>query len=157
MTSRERMARIRTLIAAAAVWVPLLVVGVTWLLWRDDLPAQIALRNDIDPGLAVTLPSWVILSAVVIVLVGLGIAAIGLVPEGANDAHSRRVPLFWCGAVAGCTAAIWVIQSWVAVHQRGDSALLGFLTIAAALYGLVPLLIAGRPPHADSAPTPRSS
>ncbi|GAB3137421.1 hypothetical protein GCM10027057_16250 [Marisediminicola antarctica] len=98
----------------------LVIVVVTMLSWRDELPSGIVLRNDV--GLAPTVPTWLMFVGLVAVLLGVGIGALSLVPEGPNDARSRRVPLFWCGAVAGCAA-----------------------TIFAGLYGLVPFFVASRP------------
>lgn len=149
MASGGRSVRARDAIAAASVWLPLVIVIVTGLWWRDELAPDITLRNDVDSNLAPTLPTWLIFGALVAVLIGVGIGAVSVVPEGPNDAQSRRVPLFWCGAVAGVVVAVWVFQSWVAMHPPADpsrtNALMGFATIFAALYGLVPFFIAHRP------------
>jgi hypothetical protein len=100
---------------------------------------------------AAALPIWLIAIGIGAVLLGVSIGASSVVPEGPNDSSSRRIPLFWAGAVAGFACAIWIFQSSVAMYPPADpsrfNALAGFATIGAALYGLLPFFIAKPPSH----------
>lgn len=148
MASRSWTLRWRDVAAAATVWVPFVVFATATALRTEVVTATVELRNDVGTT-APSLPAWVIALVVAIVLVGVGVGAISVVPEGPNDASTRRVPLFWAGAVAGFVCAIWLFQSWVVLNPPEDgsrfNALAGFATIGAALYGLLPFFIANRP------------
>jgi hypothetical protein len=152
MASRTWTLRWRDVVAAATVWVPFVVFTITATLWAGVAAATVELRNDFGTA-APALPVWVIALVVAIVLVGVSVGAISVVPEGPNDASTRRVPLFWAGAVAGFVCAIWLFQSWVVLNPPVDgsrfNALAGFATIGAALYGLLPFFIANRPSRTD--------
>lgn len=155
MVTKSRTVHVRDVLAAGTVCVPFLVLMATWVLWANRLPANVTLRNDLSSLNAAVLPMWLIAVGLGIVLLGVSVAAVTLVPEGPNDAQSRRVPLFWCGAVAGAACTIWISQSWVAMspglsNPSRFNAIAGFATIASGLYGLLPLFIARRPsrgPH----------
>jgi hypothetical protein len=146
MATHTLTVRTRDALAAAAVWLPFLTFLVTWVLWADDLPAVVKLRNDLNSDNAAALPMWLIAIGIGMVLLGVGIGASGAVRGGPNASSSRRIPLFWSGAVAGFACAIWIFQSWVAMYPPADpsrfNALAGFATVGAALYGLLPFFIA---------------
>ncbi len=148
VATKVRAVRLRDALAAATVWLPFLVFVATWVSWSDRLPADLRLRNNIYPESAAVLPTWLIVVGIAVVLVGVGIGAISVVPGGPNDSQSRRVPLFWAGAVAGFVCAIWLFQVGGAIDPPADpnraNALAGFAAIGAALYGLIPLFIANR-------------
>ncbi|WP_166880695.1 hypothetical protein [Salinibacterium sp. ZJ450] len=153
MATRTWTVRTRDALAAATVWLPFLTFLMTWVLWADDLPTTVTLRNDLNSENAAALPVWLIAIGLGVVLLGAGIGASSVVPEGPNDSSSRRTPLFWAGAVAGFTCAIWIFQSWAAMYPPADpsrfNALAGFATIGAALYGLLPFSIS-KPPSQDT-------
>jgi hypothetical protein len=146
MATRTWTVGTRDALAVATVWLPFLTFLVTWSFWADDLPAVVKFRNDLNSENAAALPMWLIAIGIGVVLLGVGIGASSVVLAGPNDSSSRRNPLFWAGAVAGFTCALWIFQSWVAMYPPADysrfNALAGFATIGAALYGLLPFFIA---------------
>ncbi len=148
METKTWTVRNRDALAAATVWVPFIVFVVSCVRWVPALPAVMKLRNDIDQANAAVLPTWLIAVGVAVVLVGVGVGALSLVPERPGEGRSRRLPLFWCGAVAGFVCAIWLFQMAPGTGTPGDAspnnALAGFAAIGAALYGFVPMLVASR-------------
>lgn len=149
MAETNGRARTRTNWAAATLSVPLLVVIISWALWRDILPQEVASHWS-DLGAADdSLPTQVLLLIAVIVtaLAALTGVVVALLP-GAHPAASRGLFLI-AGFLAGLFAGFWLVSTALTLHAGSASAaVLGGWILAPlvmACWGAVSYAIAPKP------------
>jgi hypothetical protein len=139
----------RALAAALLTVVPFLTFAVSWLIWRDELPASLTTQWDAD-GPSSFAPTWSVagpLAALTLVAATVGVsAAFG---RGTDLVFKRRV-FIWVSMVAMAAASMWVALAAVAVSttRDGNSTMGGGFLLAfpiAALYGVVVFFVAQRP------------
>ena len=139
----------RRSLAGASLCVPVLVVIISWLAWRDALPAELASHwsgsGPADDAMAIG------------ALLALNLAMTG-VPAVAGFAVSfwpgisrraRRGSYFFLGVFGGMGAAAWLLSAGLTM-QVGDpyEVVLGpwvIVSIVAAAYGLIPFAISPKP------------
>lgn len=149
MAETNGRARARTNWAAGTLSVPLLVVIISWALWRDILPRDVASHWS-DLGAADdSLPTQVMLLIAVIVtaLAALTGLVVALLP-GTHPAASRGLFLI-AGFLAGLFAGLWLVSTALSLHAGSASAaVLGgwiLVPLAMACCGVVPYAIAPKP------------
>lgn len=139
----------RILAAVLTLFLPLLAVVATWLLWREDLPDRLASHWS---GLGTaddTLPTTAVFIWTAVVA---GLAAIGTVivlslrwvrPTAAAGVF------FFAGLLAGEAAALWLVSAGLTLQAgSAEDAVLGgwiLVLLASAAYGLIPYAITPKP------------
>jgi hypothetical protein len=140
-TSTRALAR--DYIATATIWIPFGVVLVTWLLWRDALPADLP-RQYGTGGVVSTIPLWLASLGTIVLTLGAAICSACALPRGAA-AHRR--PIFLAaGFIAGFACAVWLITTAPTIAAGGVPESIGawpLLVLVAATYGFIPFLITG--------------
>ena len=138
-------ARVRDVIAAVTLWVPLAVVVTTWLLWRAELPTELP-RQWYSDGVSST---WLTGFAIVLfAVVCFGSALIASLALQNGAAAGRRKTFLWSGFAAGLACGSWlmvagsIITSGTSTEPRVGAWPL--LLMALMGYGLIPFLIAHR-------------
>ena len=159
MAETNGRARTRTNWAAGTLFLPLLVVIISWALWRDILPQEVASHWS-DLGAADdSLPTQVLLLIAVIVtaLAALTGMVVALLP-GAHPAASRGLFLI-AGFLAGLFAGLWLVSTALTLHAGSASAaVLGgwiLVPLAMACWGAVPYAIAPKPVFTNTDTTMR--
>jgi hypothetical protein len=145
---------IRTVAAITSMFVPLAAVIGSFLLWKDELPSELASHwSGTGPADGVmTVQQFLTLA-----LVATGAAAVaGLVLgawPGIRDT-ARRYGFLLAGFVAGAGAQSWLVSAFLTMRAgdpyevvQGAWSVLGFVAIG---YGLIPFFLAPKPqllPH----------
>ncbi|TQO20178.1 hypothetical protein FB472_1794 [Rhodoglobus vestalii] len=142
-TESSDRARVRDVIAALTLWVPLAVTVITWLFWREMLPSDLP-RQWGSNGVSSTWPTGLAIVLVSLVCVGSAIISTFALRESA--AYIRRKTFLWSGFAAGLACGVWLVTAGstitsgtTAVPQVGAWPLLFMVLLA---YGLIPFLIA---------------
>lgn len=140
---------VRIIAAIIAMFVPLAAVLSSFLLWRDQLPPELASHwSGTGPADGVmTVPQFLTLA-----LVTTGAAAIASVILGAWPgirAATRRYGFLIAGFVAGAGAQSWLVSAFLTM-RAGDpyevaQGAWSFVGFAALGYGLIPFFIAPKP------------
>ncbi|WP_104081670.1 hypothetical protein [Cryobacterium sp. Y11] len=140
---------IRRVLAGAASCVPVLVVIISWWVWKDRLPAELASHwsgsGPADDAMAVGA-----LLALNLGLTGVpAVAGVAISVWPGMSARARRGAYFFLGVFGGMGAATWLLSAALTM-QVGDpyEVVLGAWVIvlfAAAGYGIIPFLIAPKP------------
>ncbi|WP_269939108.1 hypothetical protein [Arthrobacter sp. HY1533] len=144
----------RRMLAAVAGVVPLAVVGVSWYLWRDKLPTELASHwsgsgeadGTMETGAALTLA---LLLTGIPAAAGLAAACIGSL----RPAAFRGIVGF-AGVTSGMGAVTWLLSAGLTL-QAGSAgkAVLGWwlaALLASFLYGAVPYFLAPKPRFATT-------
>jgi hypothetical protein len=142
-TRTSGQARVRDVIAALTLWVPLAVITATWLTWREALPADLP-RQWNGLGVSTTWPTW--LALVVLGLVSLASAGIATFALRTGAADVRRKTFLWTGFAAGLACGSWLLVagSTIAAGPNGipEVGALPLLLMVLTGYGVIPFLIA---------------
>ncbi|WP_140425610.1 hypothetical protein [Cryobacterium sp. N19] len=139
----------RRVLAGVSLCVPVLVVIISWWVWRDRLPAELASHWS-GSGPADDAMAAGALLALNLVLTGVPAVAgvaIGLWPG--ISARARRGVFFFLGVFGGMGATTWLLSAGLTI-QVGDpfEVVLGpwlIMYLVAAGYGLIPFAISPRP------------
>lgn len=139
----------RRMLAAVAGVLPLAVVGVSWYLWQDKLPTELASHwsgsgeadGTMETGAALTLA---------LLLTGIP-AVVGLVAAGIGSLRPAvlRGIVGFAGVTSGMGAVTWLLSAGLTL-QAGSAgqAVLGWwlaALLASFLYGAVPYFLAPKP------------
>jgi len=148
-TGRDRL-------AVGLLWLPVLVVAATALLWWDRLPARLPQQWDAT-GVTTTAPTEVLLAITGgIALLG---ALAGLAALARGTADIRRTLLLIAGCAAGLSTGIWLVSAGLVIATgtpepaAGGWPLLGVLLGA---FGLIPFALSPRRPIGQVPRSPAS-
>jgi len=141
--------RFRLSLAIVALILPLLVVLISWALWRQELPPEVASHWSGTGVADDTLPTMGVLTGV---LITTGVAAVGGIlfcVFGTLSARQRRNIVFMFGFLGGISTAVWLIPAHLTI-QAGSAAeaVLGWWIVVLMLlplYGLIPAALLPRP------------
>ncbi|TFB77398.1 hypothetical protein E3O06_01225 [Cryobacterium glaciale] len=150
MSDKNMRAEItRRSLAGASLCVPVLVVIISWLAWRDALPAELASHwsgsGPADDAMAVGT-----LLALNLALSGVpAVAGVAVSFWPGISARARRGTYFFLGVFGGMGAVTWLLSAGLTM-QVGDpyEVVLGpwvIVSIVAAGYGLIPFAISPKP------------
>lgn len=138
-------ARIRDVMAALTLWIPVGVMVITWLVWREALPVELP-RQWGSKGVSSTWPTGVAIALLSLIALSSAIIATFALRESA--AYIRRKTFLWSGFAAGPACGVWLLSAGStvtsgtsAVPQVGAWPLLLMVLLG---YGLIPFLIAHR-------------
>lgn len=141
--------RSRHVLAAIALAVPFVAIGVTTRAWAAVLPERVAFHWDASgrvDGTIDTAPLSLLALAVSAAALAAGLIALGW-PR--LSASARRTAAFWTGSVAGVAGAAWLVPAGLTLQagSAGDAELGGWILalMASALYGAVPFLLLPAP------------
>lgn len=144
-----RSEMVRKVLAGASLCVPVLVVIISWWVWRADLPTQLAAHwsgsGTADDAMAVGA-----LLALNLGMTGVpAVAGVAISVWPGMSARTRRGAYFFLGVFGGMGAATWLLSAGLTM-QVGDpyEVVLGpwvIVSFVAAGYGAIPFLIAPRP------------
>jgi hypothetical protein len=146
---RNGRARTRTSWAAGTLFVPLLTVVVSWALWREVLPHNVASHWS-DLGAADdSLPTQVVLLIAVIVTALAALTGLVVVLLPRVQAATTRGLFLIAGFLAGLFAGLWLVSTALTLQAGSASAaVLGgwiLAPLAMACFGFVPYAIAPKP------------
>jgi hypothetical protein len=139
----------RRVLAGVSLCVPVLVVIISWWVWRDRLPAELASHwsgsGPADDAMAAG--ALLALNLVMTGVPAVAGVAIGLWPG--IIAGARRGVFFFLGVFGGMGATTWLLSADLTI-QVGDpfEVVLGpwlIVSFVAAGYGLIPFAISPRP------------
>ena len=145
----------RDVAAAATLWLPVLAVVVTWLLWVDRLPAVLPRQWGSDGAVSSTLPTWAMAAFAGAVSLGAAILATYYLRERA--APNRRLVYLGLGFAAGLSSCLWLTTGGVTIAAGSAEPRLGawvLLTFVSFGYGLLPFFLARKwivPPAPEAA------
>ncbi|WP_146066116.1 hypothetical protein [Cryobacterium sp. Y82] len=144
-----RTEMVRKVLAGASLCVPVLVVIISWRVWRGDLPTELASHwsgsGPADDAMAVGT-----LLALNLGMTGVpAVAGVAISVWPGMSARAKRGAYFFLGVFGGMGAAIWLLSAGLTM-QVGDpyEVVLGawvIVSFVAAGYGIIPFLIAPRP------------
>ncbi|WP_104132735.1 hypothetical protein [Cryobacterium sp. M91] len=133
----------RRIIAVATLWIPFLLVAVTWLTWRQSLPLDLPRQYDAE-GVASTIPTWIMIGGTGLLTLAAATGGLFALPYAAGP--NRRPILLASGLVAGLACSTWLITAGVqvAAGSSGEPDIGGWplLAILSAGYGLIAFAIA---------------
>ena len=144
-----RTEMVRRVLAGASLCVPVLVVIISWWVWRDSLPAELASHwsgaRPADDAMSVGA-----LLALNLGMTGVpAVAGVAISVWPGMSARARRGAYFFLGVFGGMGTATWLISAGLTMLV-GDpyEVVLGawvIVSFVAAGYGIIPFLIAPRP------------
>ena len=144
-----RIEMVRRVLAGASLCVPMLVVIISWWVWRDSLPAELASHwsgsGPADDAMAVGT-----LLALNLGMTGVpAVAGVAISFWPGISARTRRGAYFFLGVFGGMGAATWLLSAGLTMLV-GDpyEVVLGawvIVSFVAAGYGIIPFLIAPKP------------
>lgn len=144
-----RAEMVRRALAGASLCVPVLVVIISWWVWRDSLPAELASHwsgsGPADDAMAVGT-----LLALNLGMTGVpAVAGLAISFWPGISARTRRGAYFFLGVFGGMGAATWLLSAGLTM-QVGDpyEVVLGawvIVSFVAAGYGIIPFLISPKP------------
>ena len=135
--------RPRDVVAALTLWLPVLAVIVTWLLWIDRLPEVLPRQWGRDGTVSSTMPTWAM--AVVALGVSLGAAILATYWLRERGAPNRRQAYLGLGLAAGLSSCLWLTTAGITIASGGAEPEWGawvLFTFTACGYGALPFLIA---------------
>jgi hypothetical protein len=135
--------RPRDVAAAATLWLPLLAVVVTWLLWIDRLPDVLPRQWGRDGAVSSTMPTEAMAAIAVVVSVGAAILATSWLRE--RGAPNRRPVYLGLGFAAGLSSCLWLSTAGITIAASDAEPEMGawvLFTVAACGYGVLPFLLA---------------
>jgi hypothetical protein len=139
----------RRLLAAAFLWAPALVVIISWWVWRDRLPTELASHWS-GPGTADGAMAAGALFSLYLATTGTSaVAGVAIALWSGISVAARRGGFFLLGMFGGMGAASWLLAAGLTM-QAGDpyEVVLGpwfILSLVSAGYGLIPFFIAPKP------------
>jgi len=139
----------RRLLAAVSLWVPALVVIVSWWAWRNRLPTELASHWSSLGRADDTMATGTVLF-VAFALTGVtAVAGVVMALWPGLSVRDRRGGFFIMGLLGGIGAASWVLSAGLTI-QAGDpyEVVLGpwlIVLLASTCYGLIPSLISPKP------------
>lgn len=145
--------RLRDVLAAATLWLPVLAVGITWLLWQERLPADLPQQWGSDGRVSSTGPTGA--TAIFAAGVSLTAAIVATYFLRERAAPNRRMVYLGLGFAAGLSSCVWLTSAGVTIAAgTGDPALGAWilLTFVSFGYGLPAFFLAHRwvaPARAD--------
>lgn len=141
----------RTIAAVISMFVPVTAVLVSFLLWKDRLPPELASHWS-DTGQANGVMTVSLFLTVALAMTGASAASsviLGVWP--AASAATRRHGFLIAGIIAGAGAQAWLASAFLTMRAEDPYEVVlggwGILGIVAAAYGLVPFSIAPKPQH----------
>ncbi|TFB95571.1 hypothetical protein E3O25_02130 [Cryobacterium sp. TMT1-3] len=148
--------RSRDVAAAATLWLPVVAVVVTWLLWIDRLPSVLPRQWGSDGAVSSTIPTWAMAVIAFGVSLGAAILATGWLRE--RRAPNRRQVYVGLGFAAGLASSLWLMTAGITIDAGDAEPKLGawlLLTFAACGYGALPYFLAQKwmPPVLPEPPT----
>jgi hypothetical protein len=147
--------RLRDVIAAVSLWLPVCAVVVTWLLWNDRLPGVLPRQWGSDGAVSSTMPTWAM--AVIALSVSLGSALIATYSLRERGAPTRRTVLLGLGFAAGLSTCLWLTTAGVTLAAGAGEPKLGawlLLTFVACGYGALPYFLAQKWVAPTASPQP---
>jgi len=135
--------RLRDVLAAATLWLPVLAVGITWLLWRDLLPSVLPQQWGSDGRVSSSGPTGATAAFAAGVSFAAAIVATYFLRERA--APNRRIVYLGLGFAAGLSSCVWLITAGVTLAAGDDEPVLGawiLLTFVSFGYGLPAFFLA---------------
>lgn len=136
----------RDRLAAAALWLPVVLVSVTATLWYDRLPAMLP-RQWSGSEVTSTGQTVVILGVTgTIALLG---AIAGLIALSDAAADIRRGLVLAAGCAAGLAAGVWLVTAGLVIATgtpEPDARYWPLLALLACGYGLIPFALSPRRP-----------
>lgn len=137
----------RNVAAAAVSWIPLVVVVVSWLAWREVLPSEVASRFGSQGEVTSTLPTLLLVGIAALVCFVAAAVSSASVNRDLETNELRRT-LLVAGVLSGLAAAVWLIIAGIAVVAPAGSAPVmggwGLLAPLAGVFGLMPYLISAK-------------
>lgn len=146
---KHRTSGARRMVAAIAGALPLAVVAVSWILWQEKLPTELASHWS-GTGEPDGFMSTSAALAVGLALTGIP-AVVGLIAASMPTLRPAllRGILGFAGMASGMGAATWLISAGLTLHAgNAGEAVLGWwlaALMASFLYGAVPYFIAPKP------------
>lgn len=148
-TGRDRL-------AVGLLWLPVLVVAATAVLWYDRLPARLPQQWDAT-GVTTTAPTEVLLAITGgVALLG---ALAGLAALAKGTADIRRTLLLGAGFFAGLGTGVWLVSAGLVIATGTPQPAAGgwpLLGVLAGAYGLIPFALSPRRPVAGGPHSPVS-
>jgi hypothetical protein len=147
--------RLRDIVAAGTLWLPVGAAVVTWLLWNDQLPDVLPRQWGSDGAVSSTMPTWAM--AVIAVSVSLGSALLATYALRERGAPTRRQVYLGLGFAAGLSTCLWLTTAGVTLAAGDGEPKLGawlLLTFVACGYGLLPFFLAQKWVAPKSSPQP---
>ena len=129
--------------AAATLWLPIVAVVVTWLLWIDRLPD--VLPRQWGPGGAVSSTMPTVAMGAIAVVVSLGAAFLATYWLRERGAPNRRTVYLGLGFAAGLSSCLWLTTAGITIAAGAAEPKMGawvLLTFAACGYGALPFFLA---------------
>lgn len=145
----------RHVLAAAALAVPFVAVGITTRAWSHALPGRVAFHWDAAGRVDGTIDAAPLSMLALVASAGALVAGLVVLGWPRLTASAKRSAAFWFGSVAGLAAAAWLVPAGLTLRagDAGDAELGGWILalMAAAFYGAVPYLLlpAGAAPRAE--------
>ncbi|MGV8876518.1 MAG: hypothetical protein ACOH1K_03285 [Rhodoglobus sp.] len=139
----------RRMIAGLTLTLPLLVVIVSWLLWREELPGELASHWSSLAQADDVMPVGSLLALSLVITGAAAIAGIVIAVWPRMSRALRRGSLLTAGVFAGLGASTWLLSAGLtlAAGDPFESVLGGWvvLLVASAGYGIIAYLIAPNP------------
>lgn len=145
-TEFEARATTRDRLAAASLWLPVLLISVSATLWSGRFGAELPMQWTGSEGGTFARPEIVTGLTGTLALLA---AIAGLISLADAAASIRPWLVLAAGAVGGSSAAVWFIAAGLGLAGWPPGPLVGVLlfalTVVAAAYGFVPYLLSSRP------------
>ena len=135
--------RPRDVAAAATLWLPIVAVVVTWLLWMERLPAVLPRQWGRDGAVSSTMPT--VAMGAIAVVVSLSAALLATYWLRERGAPNRRPVYLGLGFAAGLSSCLWLTTAGITIAAGTAEPEMGawlLLTFAACGYGGLPFLLA---------------
>jgi hypothetical protein len=142
--------RLREVLAIITLWVPFVVVAITWLMWKDILPEDLPRQWD-SSGVSSTAPTWLVVGIAAVASLAAAVGATFGLIRGAPE--NRRAICLGTGFVAGLAGGTWVALAAVTVTApdmaEPDIGAWPMLSILSCGYGVIPFLLMGKWAHVE--------
>lgn len=113
LVSSSAPTRARDAAAAATLWLPVVAVIVTWLLWKNRLPNVLPRQWGSDGAVSSTMPTWAM--ALIAFSVSLGAALLATHSLRERGAPTRRQVYLGLGFAAGLSSCLWLTTAGVTI------------------------------------------
>lgn len=139
----------RRVLAAITLWVPVLAVVLSWWVWRDNLPTELASHWSGLGAADDTAATGTLLSVGLAATGASAVVGVVMVVWPGISTRARRNGVFLMGLFGGLGATSWLLSAGLTM-QVGDpyDVTLGpwlILLLASAGYGVIPMLISPKP------------
>ncbi|WEO76437.1 hypothetical protein BJQ94_13825 [Cryobacterium sp. SO2] len=148
-TGRDRL-------AVGLLWLPVLVVAGTAMLWYDQLPARLPQQWDAT-GVTTTAPTEVFLAITGGIALLSALAGLAALARGTADI--RRTLLLIAGCAAGLSTGIWLVSAGLVIATGTPEPAAGgwpLLAVLLGAFGLIPFALSPRRPIGQVPHSPAS-